>query len=217
MWEFKYQEWEQASVENTCTVPAVKTGSTQMSTPRGTSLRFNGAAPLLGGQGHGVQNCPTGNQRCQNTSCLLLRMVRPAGGIDLTMESPDVSHSALAAIPSSLRTMLEELAGHAEDRGRCSLLISSNSLANRFILERWGIRPSQRKRYRSLYAAVRRHCRTLFEYYVARGRFEWKDGAGIHVWGVYKYDRVRGNMILGFVRIPDGTPLFLSRRRRQRA
>ncbi|MHA1215832.1 MAG: DUF6485 family protein [Candidatus Thorarchaeota archaeon] len=34
-----------------------------MSTPRGTSLRFNNPVPLLGGQGPSVQVCPNYNQR----------------------------------------------------------------------------------------------------------------------------------------------------------
>ncbi|MHA1653947.1 MAG: hypothetical protein ACTSVT_08130, partial [Candidatus Thorarchaeota archaeon] len=37
--------------------------STQMSTPRGTSLRFNSSVPLLGGQGPSAQVCPNYNQR----------------------------------------------------------------------------------------------------------------------------------------------------------
>ena len=36
--------------------------STQMSTPRATSLRLNSPVPLLGGQGPSVQDCPNCNQ-----------------------------------------------------------------------------------------------------------------------------------------------------------
>lgn len=80
-------------------------------------------------------------------------------------------------------------------------MISSNSLANRFILERWGIRPSQRRRFKNLFASVRKQCRSIFHHVLARGRFEWELGRERFVFGVYKFDEIRGNLILGFVEV----------------
>ena len=89
--------------------------------------------------------------------------------------------------------------------GRRSILISSNSLANRFILERWDIRPSQRKRFRNLFATVRKQCRDVFTHYLALGRIEWVGKNERYVFGIFKYDEIRGNLILGFVSIPPGS------------
>ena len=62
------------------------------------------------------------------------------------IREPEPSPSILAGIPDSLGVALNESVQRTA-RGRKSVLISSNSLANRFIFERWGIRPSQRRRY----------------------------------------------------------------------
>ena len=121
-----------------------------------------------------------------------------SGGI----REPAVTPSVLASIPDTLKELLLE----SEERksGGKSVLISSNALANRFILARWGIRPSQRRRYKNLFVSVRKHCRVVFQHYLSRGRVEWDGKDGKHLFGVYKFDEIRGNLILGFVIItPD--------------
>jgi len=82
---------------------------------------------------------------------------------------------------------------------RKSILVSSNGLANRFILERWGIRPSQRRRYRNLYASVRKQTRNLLQHYLLRERVEWTLAGDTRRFGVFKFDEIRGNLIVGFV------------------
>jgi len=62
--EFKWCEWENMIEGIASIVLTAVASSTQMSTPRGTSLRFNNPVPLLGGQGPSVQDCPNHNQRC---------------------------------------------------------------------------------------------------------------------------------------------------------
>ncbi|MGV9102507.1 MAG: hypothetical protein ACOC38_00495 [Promethearchaeia archaeon] len=84
-----------------------------------------------------------------------------------------------------------------------SLLISSNSLANRFILDEWGIRPSQRRQYKNLFSVVRERCRTLFNYYSSKRRFEWTEQDTKYFFGIHRFDKVRGNVILRFVSIPS--------------
>ncbi|MHA2202032.1 MAG: hypothetical protein ACXABN_19375, partial [Candidatus Thorarchaeota archaeon] len=87
---------------------------------------------------------------------------------------------------------------------RKSVLISSNSLANRFILSRWGIRPSQRRRYKTLFATVRNECRVIFQHYLLKGRVEGTVESEKLLYGIYKFDEIRGNLILGFVAMtPD--------------
>lgn len=121
------------------------------------------------------------------------------------IREPEPSPSILAGIPDSLRVALNESVQRTA-RGRKSVLISSNSLANRFIFERWGIRPSQRRRYRNLFTAVRKQCRVIFQHYLLRGRVDWDSGSEKLVFGVYKFDEIRGNIILGFVYIsPEWT------------
>ncbi len=124
---------------------------------------------------------------------------------------PLVTPSVLASIPDVLHTLLYEACTKGKNP-RQAVLISSNSLANRFIMQRWGIRPSQRKRFKNLFSLVRRHCRTLFEYYLARGQYIWSNGRSCKTWGVYKYDRVRGNLILGFVFLPVDKAFPIHRR-----
>ncbi|MCF2137293.1 MAG: hypothetical protein K9W43_08645 [Candidatus Thorarchaeota archaeon] len=130
------------------------------------------------------------------------------------MQEPAATPSVLAMIPDVLHTILTTAQKKSKGSEKQSLLLSSNALANRFILERWGIRPSQRKRYKNLFSSVRQHCRTLFEYYLARGQFIWSDGRQFHYWGVYKFDRIRGNLILGFVSIASDSP-FLKKKLRE--
>lgn len=117
---------------------------------------------------------------------------------DSTFREPKVTTSVLASIPDCLRNMLIENMRRSADR-RTSILVSSNNLANRFILERWGIRSSQRRRYKNLFSTIRRQCRTIFRNYLARGKIRWKDHCGDVSYGVFKFDEVRGNLILGFV------------------
>ncbi len=113
---------------------------------------------------------------------------------------PETTPSILANIPECLRNILRE-AKEASTKNKRATLISSNSLANRFILERWGIRPSQRRRFKNLFASVRKQCRTIFNHLLSRGRMEWNVGTTRYVFGVYKFDEIRGNLILGFVSI----------------
>ena len=113
---------------------------------------------------------------------------------------PETTPSILANIPECLRNILKESKEASKKRKRATL-ISSNSLANRFILERWGIRPSQRRRFKNLFSSVRKQCRTIFNHVLSRGRMEWNIGNMRYVFGVYKFDEIRGNLILGFVEV----------------
>ncbi len=116
---------------------------------------------------------------------------------------PELTPSVLANIPDCLRGMLENSARSSKQK-RKSVLISSNSLANRFIIDRWGIRPSQRRRFNSLFSAVRKQCRNIFHHILAKGRMEWTNKKEEFIFGAYKFDEIRGNLILGFVEVsPD--------------
>ena len=117
---------------------------------------------------------------------------------DSSFREPKVTTSILASIPDCLHNMLQENVERTRER-RTSILVSSNNLANRFILERWGIRSSQRRRYKNLFGTVRRQCRAIFRNYLARGTLVWKTQNEEFVFGVFKFDEVRGNLILGFV------------------
>ncbi|MFX1262617.1 MAG: hypothetical protein ACFFAZ_11045 [Promethearchaeota archaeon] len=112
--------------------------------------------------------------------------------------------SAMADLPIILKGLLS--ASISNKQHRKSVLLSSNSLANRFILEKWGIRPSQRKRNKNLFSICRKHARRLFRRTLNRRRFEWTSADGELVFGVYKFDEVRGNLILAFVRIDPESP-----------
>lgn len=114
---------------------------------------------------------------------------------------PKITPSILASIPQCLRTALME---KIDESKKCknSLLISSNSLANRFILDQWDIRPSQRRQYKNLFSVIRERCRTLFNYYSKRRKLEWTEGEKGYYFGVHRFDKVRGNVILRFVSIP---------------
>ena len=116
------------------------------------------------------------------------------------LTEPETTPSILATIPDCLRNVLRNSSRASSGKKR-AILISSNSLANRFILERWGIRPSQRRRFKNLFASVRKQCRSIFQHVLARGRFEWDLGRERHVFGVYKFDEIRGNLILGYVEV----------------
>ena len=125
------------------------------------------------------------------------------------VREPEATPSILASIPDCLRNALKEA---VNNRGRKSVLISSNSLTNRFILSRWSIRPSQRRKYKNLFASVRKQSRVVFQHYILRGRVEWNDGSGRNVFGVYKFDEIRGNLILGFVVMTPDSEWTLSNR-----
>jgi len=115
-----------------------------------------------------------------------------------TFQEPETTPSVLATIPDCLRGLLQDAMQDAPKQ-RKSILVSSNGLANRFILERWGIRPSQRRRYRNLYASVRKQTRNLLQHYLLRGRVEWALGGDTRTFGIFKFDEIRGNLIVGFV------------------
>ena len=117
---------------------------------------------------------------------------------DSTFQEPLITTSILANIPDCLHAMLQDNVQRTAAR-RTSILVSSNNLANRFILERWGIRSSQRRRYKNLFGAVRKQCRALFRNYLSRGSITWKYQNNELSFGVFKFDEVRGNLILGFV------------------
>ena len=117
---------------------------------------------------------------------------------DSSFREPKVTTSILASIPDCLHNMLQENAQRMKER-RTSILISSNNLANRFILERWGIRSSQRRRYKNLFSTIRKQSRAIFRNYLTRGNIVWKDQNGDYTFGVFQFDEVRGNLILGFV------------------
>ncbi|MFW9890648.1 MAG: hypothetical protein ACFFFO_00480 [Candidatus Thorarchaeota archaeon] len=125
------------------------------------------------------------------------------------VREPEATPSILASIPECLRDALKEA---MNTRGRKSVLISSNSLTNRFIFSRWGIRPSQRRRYKNLFASVRKQSRIVFQHYLLRGRVEWTDESGRNIFGVYKFDEIRGNLILGFVIMTPNSEWTLSNR-----
>ena len=127
------------------------------------------------------------------------------------VKEPEVTAEILAKIPDCLKDTLLT-SSPTQGNGRRSVLISSNNLANRFILSRWGIRPSQRRRFKNLFDTIRKHCRILFNHYLLRGRIEWIDISGKHLFGVYKFDEVRGNLILGFVVMTPESEWHLSNR-----
>ncbi|MHA3964794.1 MAG: hypothetical protein AM325_014790 [Candidatus Thorarchaeota archaeon SMTZ1-45] len=115
-----------------------------------------------------------------------------------TFREPRITPSVLASIPDCLYNMIRENIERAAEK-RTSILVSSNTLANRFILERWGIRSSQRRRYKNLFSKIRQQCRAIFRNYLARGKLVWREQNEEVVFGVFKFDEVRGNLILGFV------------------
>ncbi len=119
------------------------------------------------------------------------------GAVDLA-----ATPSVLAGIPACLRRMLESAVAGRSTRVMHPILISSNSLANRFILERWGIRPSQRRRYRNLFIAVRRYCRAFFRRQVALRYVSWHRDDESITFAVYEFDQVRGNLVLAFTFVP---------------
>jgi hypothetical protein len=113
------------------------------------------------------------------------------------ISKPQPTPSILGGVPDLLKaTLLESI-----EAGNDKPLISSNSLANKFILARWSIRPTQRKRYKNLFASVRRHCRTLFRHYVHLKKIAWTQADTHYIFGVYKFDEIRGNVVLSFTKL----------------
>ena len=119
------------------------------------------------------------------------------------LTEPKITPSVLAAVPDILKKYLHEVVMKPPTRKRKSMLISSNSLANRFIFARWGIRASQRRRYKNLFSKIRAQCRTYFHHILSTGQITSTNGKDTFRFGVYKFDEVRGNLIFGFVYIDD--------------
>lgn len=118
------------------------------------------------------------------------------------------SPSVLATVPDLLKEKLRVAILNSE-KNKTSTLISSNTLANQFIFERWGIRSSQRRRYRNLFSQVRRQCRDVFRHYLQRGWLELTEASAKHTFGVYEFDDKRGNLILGFVKVTRETDWWI--------
>lgn len=114
------------------------------------------------------------------------------------LQEPEITPSILAAIPDVLKKILIENI-HTQQKKRKEILLSSNGLANRFIFERWGIRSSQRRYHKRIFSEIREQCRTLFRYYLKKGFFQCQEKTIIHRFGVFRFDEIRGNLILGFV------------------
>jgi hypothetical protein len=112
-------------------------------------------------------------------------------------KEPEVSESILAKIPGCLRRILQSSSGKHKHKKK-AILISSHSLGNRFIIQHWGIRPSQRKRYHALFSTIRNECYNIFQHYLERGSIIWKADGNRYVFGIYKFEEERGNLILGF-------------------
>ncbi|MDH4213167.1 MAG: hypothetical protein OEV85_04540 [Candidatus Thorarchaeota archaeon] len=114
---------------------------------------------------------------------------------------PSLTPSSISSIPSHLKMTLLEILSRYEGKGRKGILISSNSLANKFIHLQWNIRPTQRRQYRNLFLAVREECRSIFQYYINNREVIYQEHGTDYKFRVYKFDEVRGNLILGFVYI----------------
>jgi hypothetical protein len=123
---------------------------------------------------------------------------------------PVLSPRIVSNIPSLLKATLREAFCGDCRKGRRSVLISSNSLANKFIHLQWGIRPSQRRQFRNLFLAVREQCRTIFQYYIKREELFIQEQGREQRCRVYKFDEVRGNLILGFVYIDTNLPFIVN-------
>ncbi|MGY5871645.1 MAG: hypothetical protein RTV72_05335 [Candidatus Thorarchaeota archaeon] len=122
------------------------------------------------------------------------------------LSEPKITPSVIAAIPDVLKNhLLESIIKESEGNKR-SMLISSNSLANKFIFTRWGIRPSQRKRNKNLFSKIRQQSRTLFQHLLSVGQITCTQGPDAFRFGVYLFDGVRGNLILGFIHLDDENP-----------
>ncbi|MDF1537667.1 MAG: hypothetical protein P1Q69_02050, partial [Candidatus Thorarchaeota archaeon] len=114
----------------------------------------------------------------------------------------------LANITLCLRNELRK-SSQANMGKKTPILISSYSLANRFILDTWNVRPGQRQRFKKLYAAVRKHARNLFSEYLSQGRVLWTVNNLQYGFSVYKFSQNRGIIVLGFY------PMITEREREQ--
>jgi len=123
-------------------------------------------------------------------------------GSNLLLE-PKVTPSVQAAIPDVLKSQLVESVAGKNERKKKSILVSSNSLANKFIFERWGIRSSQRRKYRNLFSDVRKRCRNLFKFFLQKGQISTQQNGVEYTFGVFRFDEVRGNLILGFTLLDE--------------
>ncbi|MBE0525890.1 hypothetical protein E4H12_10105 [Candidatus Thorarchaeota archaeon] len=114
------------------------------------------------------------------------------------LSEPELTPSVLGTIPDLMKEIIAETMVNLRTSIRKSILVSSNSLANRFIILRWGIRPSQRRRYKNLFSTVRIACRDYFRHLLLQGRISNEKGKVSYDFVVYKFDEIRGNLILGF-------------------
>ncbi len=121
----------------------------------------------------------------------------------ILLSEPKVTPSIQAAIPDMLKSQLVESVLVKHERKKKSILLSSNSLANKFIFERWGIRSSQRRKYRNLFSDVRKRCRNLFRFFLQKGQISTEKNGVAYAFGVFQFDDVRGNLILGFTHLGD--------------
>ncbi|MFX0107058.1 MAG: hypothetical protein ACFE7R_02135 [Candidatus Hodarchaeota archaeon] len=116
-------------------------------------------------------------------------------------KDPRLTASVLADIPTVLRKILIQNETRSTTSGK-SILVSSNTLANKFILNQWGIRSSQRKRFKNLFSQVRKRCRQIFHHYRKQGIIRWENGEKKYLFAVLSYDEIRGNVILSFIPAP---------------
>lgn len=119
------------------------------------------------------------------------------------LSEPKVTPSIQAAIPDLLKSQLVESILGKHERKKKSILVSSNSLANKLIFERWGIRSSQRRKYRNLFSDVRKRCRNLFKFFLQKGQISTRQNGVVYAFGVFRFDEVRGNLILGFTHLDE--------------
>lgn len=121
------------------------------------------------------------------------------------MLEPELTPSIVATIPDLVKEILLDAKQLRMIQDR--IMLSSNAIANRFIYTRWGIRPSQRRRYKNLYAAVRKECRRYFKFILNMGIISCEKRGVSNTFGVFKFDEIRGNLILGFTRT-DKIPYY---------
>jgi len=121
------------------------------------------------------------------------------------MSEPELTPSIIATIPDLVKEILLNPKQFRTPHRR--IMLSSNSIANRFIFARWEIRPSQRRRHKDLFAEVRKECRRYFKYLLNNGRITCDRKGPSVSFGVFKFDEIRGNLILGFTRL-DKFPYY---------
>lgn len=139
-----------------------------------------------------------------NTVLRVLNLPRHEDVNNPKSDGSSVSTRLPQTIVHCLRAKLQETIIDSE-RGKKSTLVSSNKLANRFILERWGIRPSQRRRYKNLFSKIRKQSRQILKQYLTSGRLELSSNSDKYTFGIYQFDDIRGNLIIGFFVISPHT------------